>query len=81
VKFNQSTAWKNIKLLCWVKEVRKIHHSLLGVGKSTFVVQYIQNIFIEEYDPTITEEHKKIISFQDKKISLSILDTDFDGLI
>jgi GTPase SAR1 family protein len=24
-----------------------------GVGKSSFIIQYLRNVFVEDYDPTI----------------------------
>jgi hypothetical protein len=30
-----------------------------GVGKSAFVVQFVQNHFIDEYDPTIEDSYRK----------------------
>ncbi len=30
-----------------------------GVGKSALTVQFIQNIFVEEYDPTIEDSYRK----------------------
>mgnify|MGYP002388499853 CR=1 FL=1 len=29
-----------------------------GVGKSAITVQYIQNIFVEHYDPTIEDSYR-----------------------
>ncbi|KAJ5069997.1 ras gtpase [Anaeramoeba ignava] len=46
-----------------------------GVGKSTSVIRFTHKIFIEEYDPTIEDEFRKEIDFNDKKILLRILDT------
>jgi len=46
-----------------------------GVGKSTTVVQYVQRIFVERYDPTIEDEYLKVVTFLDKTSKLSILDT------
>ncbi|KAL9647477.1 hypothetical protein ABK040_006838 [Willaertia magna] len=46
-----------------------------GVGKSTITVRYIQNIFVEEYDPTIEDAYRKQIVVDEKKFYLDILDT------
>lgn len=32
-----------------------------GVGKSAITVQFIQNHFVEEYDPTIEDSYRKVI--------------------
>jgi GTPase SAR1 family protein len=55
--------------------MKKFNSLSKGVGKSNFVVQYIQNIFIDEYDPTIDDSYRKQISFQDKTILLDIYDS------
>lgn len=46
-----------------------------GVGKSALTVQYIQNIYIEEYDPTIEDSYRKHAKVDDKACFLEILDT------
>jgi len=54
-----------------------------GVGKSTTTIRFVQNIFIEDYDPTIEDSYRKQIDFKynDKKqeqkmtVTLEILDT------
>ena len=30
-----------------------------GVGKSSLVIQFIQNHFVDEYDPTIEDSYRK----------------------
>ena len=45
-----------------------------GVGKSTITIQYIQNYFIEEYDPTIEDSYRKQILVDEKSYLLDILD-------
>ena len=30
-----------------------------GVGKSALTVQFVQNIFVERYDPTIEDSYRK----------------------
>jgi GTPase KRas len=46
-----------------------------GVGKSALTVQFIQNIFVEEYDPTIEDSYRKHAKIDDKTCFLEILDT------
>jgi GTPase SAR1 family protein len=48
---------------------------LIGVGKTTFLYQYLTNEFHEYIDPTIEEEFRKKIIFQDETIDLTIVDT------
>uniref|UniRef100_A0A6B2LK41 Uncharacterized protein n=1 Tax=Arcella intermedia TaxID=1963864 RepID=A0A6B2LK41_9EUKA len=46
-----------------------------GVGKSTYVIQYIQEIFIQEYDPTIEDSYRKQVNIDGTPLMLDILDT------
>ena len=46
-----------------------------GVGKSALTVQFIQNHFVEEYDPTIEDSYRKQVSIDNETCILDILDT------
>jgi len=46
-----------------------------GVGKSAITIQYVQNIFVTEYDPTIEDSYKKLVVIDDEPVVLDILDT------
>ena len=46
-----------------------------GVGKSAIVVQYIQNHFIDLYDPTIEDCYRKQTIVDGNTFLLDILDT------
>ncbi|KAH3765380.1 Ras GTPase [Pelomyxa schiedti] len=46
-----------------------------GVGKSALTIQYIQNHFIDEYDPTIEDSYRKQVVIDDHTSLLDILDT------
>jgi Ras-related protein Rap-1B len=46
-----------------------------GVGKSALTVQYVQNIYIESYDPTIEDSYRKHTSVDGRACTLEILDT------
>ena len=51
---------------------------LLGpgsVGKSAITVQFIQNVFVEQYDPTIEDTYRKHYEIDGSPIILDILDT------
>eukprot|EP00761_Pharyngomonas_kirbyi_P008423 gb/GECH01008434.1/.p1 GENE.gb/GECH01008434.1/~~gb/GECH01008434.1/.p1 ORF type:complete len:1012 (+),score=312.14 gb/GECH01008434.1/:1-3036(+) len=42
-----------------------------GVGKSAFTVQFVSNIFVEEYDPTIEDSYRKLIKVPGLQQNLS----------
>lgn len=46
-----------------------------GVGKSALTVQFIQNVFLEEYDPTIEDSYRKHAKIDEIPVFLEILDT------
>ena len=55
---------------------RKI--AILGyrsVGKSCLAIQFIENKFVEYYEPTIEHTFKKSISFKGHRYDLSLVDT------
>ena len=47
-----------------------------GVGKSALTVQFVQNKFLEKYDPTIEDFYRKSIEIEDTPTMLEILDTE-----
>ena len=47
-----------------------------GVGKSTLTVQFVQGVFLEEYDPTIEDSYRKAYVLPDgKSVLFDVLDT------
>ncbi|GAM17543.1 hypothetical protein SAMD00019534_007180 [Acytostelium subglobosum LB1] len=46
-----------------------------GVGKSALTIQLIQNLFMDEYDPTIEDSYRKQATIDDETCLLDILDT------
>ncbi|KIW04496.1 uncharacterized protein PV09_04253 [Verruconis gallopava] len=46
-----------------------------GVGKSCLTAQFVQNIWIESYDPTIEDSYRKTLDVDGRQIVLEILDT------
>jgi len=46
-----------------------------GVGKSAITIQFIQNHFIIEYDPTIEDSYRKQVAVDGETVLLDILDT------
>lgn len=46
-----------------------------GVGKSALTVQYVQNVYLESYDPTIEDSYRKVTEIDQRPCTLEILDT------
>eukprot|EP00339_Tiarina_fusa_P029418 CAMPEP_0117037796 /NCGR_PEP_ID=MMETSP0472-20121206/26636_1 /TAXON_ID=693140 ORGANISM="Tiarina fusus, Strain LIS" /NCGR_SAMPLE_ID=MMETSP0472 /ASSEMBLY_ACC=CAM_ASM_000603 /LENGTH=136 /DNA_ID=CAMNT_0004747843 /DNA_START=29 /DNA_END=436 /DNA_ORIENTATION=- len=46
-----------------------------GVGKSCVTIQFTQNHFVREYDPTIENSYRKQVTIDEEAIMLDILDT------
>ncbi|KAJ6247049.1 ras-like protein [Anaeramoeba flamelloides] len=46
-----------------------------GSGKSATVIKFVQNHFVEEYDPTIEDSYRKQLKVNEKIYMLDILDT------
>jgi len=46
-----------------------------GVGKSALACRFIQDQFLEGYDPTIEEAHRKVWSVDGEMVQLDVLDT------
>ena len=46
-----------------------------GVGKSATTIQFVQNHFVRDYDPTIENSYRKQITVDDESCMLDILDT------
>jgi len=46
-----------------------------GVGKSALTVQYVSEIFVDRYDPTIEDSYRKQVDIDGNQYMLEILDT------
>ena len=46
-----------------------------GVGKSCITIKYIQNMFIDDYDPTIEDMYRKQVTIDNETCLLDVLDT------
>ncbi|OJA15154.1 hypothetical protein AZE42_04686 [Rhizopogon vesiculosus] len=46
-----------------------------GVGKSALTVRFVQDVFVETYDPTIEEAYRRVLDIDGVKTSLEVLDT------
>lgn len=56
-------------------QVRIVFLGLGAVGKSALIIRFIQDTFIESYEPTITNIYKKQITLDEKAYMTEILDT------
>lgn len=49
-----------------LQDYRREHNIVVlgagGVGKSCLTAQFVQNIWIESYDPTIEDSYRKVIN-------------------
>eukprot|EP00026_Physarum_polycephalum_P018293 Phypoly_transcript_19828.p1 GENE.Phypoly_transcript_19828~~Phypoly_transcript_19828.p1 ORF type:complete len:175 (+),score=26.89 Phypoly_transcript_19828:93-617(+) len=58
-----------------IKEFKIVVLGSGGVGKSALTVQFVQNLFIEKYDPTIEDSYRKQVEVDGQQCMLEILDT------
>lgn len=56
-------------------QVRIVFLGLGAVGKSALIIRFIQDTFVESYEPTITNIYKKQINLDGKAYMTEILDT------
>jgi len=47
----------------------------LDVRKSELTIQFVKSYFVDEYDPTIEDSHRKQCIIDDEVVLLDILDT------
>jgi len=43
-----------------------------GVGKSCLTAQFVQNVWIESYDPTIEDSYRKQVNVDGRQIMLEM---------
>lgn len=46
-----------------------------GVGKSALTVQFVRNVFVSTYDPTIEDTYRKLMNIDGQQCLVEILDT------
>jgi len=46
-----------------------------SVGKSTLTIQYVQNVFVDVYNPTVEDSYRKAVTLGEEAFLLDILDT------
>ncbi|KAH3761859.1 Ras subfamily protein [Pelomyxa schiedti] len=68
---SSSSSWS----LASQKELRLVIMGAGGVGKSALAISFVQNHFIEEYDPTIEDSYRKQVCIDGETMLLDILDT------
>ncbi len=47
----------------------------VGVGKSALTIQLVQDIFVENYDPTLEDSYRTLVTVDGVPCMLNILDT------
>lgn len=58
-----------------MKETRIVIMGPGGVGKSALTVQFVRNVFVSTYDPTIEDTYRKSITIDGETCLVEILDT------
>ncbi|KAF6767585.1 Small GTPase superfamily [Kalmanozyma brasiliensis GHG001] len=58
-----------------MKEVRVVIMGGGGVGKSALTVQFVRNVFVSTYDPTIEDTYRKLLVIDAQQCMVEILDT------
>eukprot|EP01112_Ceratiomyxa_fruticulosa_P009231 TRINITY_DN2404_c0_g1_i1.p1 TRINITY_DN2404_c0_g1~~TRINITY_DN2404_c0_g1_i1.p1 ORF type:complete len:186 (-),score=22.08 TRINITY_DN2404_c0_g1_i1:79-636(-) len=58
-----------------MEEFKVIVFGSIAVGKSSLVLQFLTNIFVDEYDPTIEDSHRKRFVIDNEDCFLEIWDT------
>lgn len=58
-----------------MNEIRLVILGEGGVGKSAITIQFLQNHFIEIYDPTIEDSYRKQIAIDNHAYFIEIIDT------
>lgn len=66
---------KDAKTMKQMKPVRIVVMGGGGTGKSCITVNFVQNMFVEKYDPTIEDSYRKSITIDGTIYSIEILDT------
>ncbi|KAI9323055.1 ras family-domain-containing protein [Zopfochytrium polystomum] len=57
------------------REFKLVVLGIGGVGKSALTIQFAQRHFVEEYDPTIEDNYRMIVTLDAQDIILDVLDT------
>ncbi|SPO46432.1 probable RSR1 - GTP-binding protein [Moesziomyces antarcticus] len=58
-----------------MKEARVVIMGGGGVGKSALTVQFVRNVFVSTYDPTIEDTYRKMLVIDGQQCMVEILDT------
>lgn len=57
------------------QEIKLVIVGLGGVGKSALTIAYVSNVWVPEYDPTVEDTHRKLVTVDEQPSMLDILDT------
>lgn len=58
-----------------MKEIKVVIMGGGGVGKSALTVQFVRNVFVSTYDPTIEDTYRKPVIIDGQQYLVEILDT------
>jgi len=58
-----------------MREYKIVVLGIAGVGKSAITVRFVQDIFVDKYDPTVEDSYTKILQIGEEEYVLEILDT------
>ncbi|SNX85615.1 probable RSR1 - GTP-binding protein [Melanopsichium pennsylvanicum] len=58
-----------------MKEAKVVIMGGGGVGKSALTVQFVRNVFVSTYDPTIEDTYRKLLVIDGQQCMVEILDT------
>ena len=58
-----------------INEIKVVVIGEGGVGKSAITIRFVQDIFLEEYDPTIEDTYRRMIKVDEIPVLFDILDT------
>ena len=66
---------KDAKTMKQMKPIRIVIMGGGGTGKSCITVNFVQNMFVEKYDPTIEDSYRKSVIIDNVIYPIEILDT------
>ena len=58
-----------------MKSIKAVVLGLAAVGKSALSIRFVQNSFVKDYEPTISNNYNKTVTIDHQTYSVDILDT------